>query len=185
MKLVVWKNHLVGQILYRSPDPFSKTPSEKYFIFGRMSKSPLRVVVTGAAGQISYSLLALIAKGDVFGNDQPVDLVMLDLAFAADAMKGVEMELQVIYKQKNQTKKLWTKKIKKLFEVNFWGIIFGCQKNDLVDQKFFLGSRKNTGGLYLDDSSFLAKMDDIYFLSKKNWTTCRFLPKWNFWPVLG
>lgn len=64
-------------------------------IFIRMSKTPIRVVVTGAAGQISYSLLALIAKGDVFGSDQPIDLVMLDLPFAADAMKGVEMELQV------------------------------------------------------------------------------------------
>merc|ERR1711915_648486 len=60
----------------------------------KMSKSPIRVVVTGAAGQISYSLLALIAKGDVFGADQPIDLVMLDLPFAADAMKGVQMELQ-------------------------------------------------------------------------------------------
>jgi len=59
-----------------------------------MAKAPIRVVVTGAAGQISYSLLALIAKGDVFGNDQPVDLVMLDLSFAAEAMKGVQMELQ-------------------------------------------------------------------------------------------
>ena len=60
-----------------------------------MSKMPIRVVVTGAAGQISYSLLGLIAKGDVFGQDQPVDLVMLDLPFAADAMAGVVMELQV------------------------------------------------------------------------------------------
>lgn len=59
-----------------------------------MTKAPIRVVVTGAAGQISYSLLALIAKGDVFGQDQPIDLVMLDLPFAADAMKGVQMELQ-------------------------------------------------------------------------------------------
>jgi len=59
-----------------------------------MSKMPIRVVVTGAAGQISYSLLGLIAKGDVFGQDQPVDLVMLDLPFAADAMAGVVMELQ-------------------------------------------------------------------------------------------
>lgn len=59
-----------------------------------MSKMPMRVVVTGAAGQISYSLLGLIAKGDVFGQDQPIDLVMLDLPFAADAMAGVVMELQ-------------------------------------------------------------------------------------------
>ena len=60
-----------------------------------MAKSPMRVVVTGAAGQISYSLLALIARGDVFGRDQPVDLVMLDLPFAKDALEGVVMELTV------------------------------------------------------------------------------------------
>jgi len=59
-----------------------------------MAKSPLRVVVTGAAGQISYSLLGLIAKGDVFGMDQPIDLVMLDLSFAEAALGGVVMELQ-------------------------------------------------------------------------------------------
>jgi len=59
-----------------------------------MTKAPLRVVVTGAAGQISYSLLGLIAKGDVFGDDQPIDLVMLDLPFAEAALGGVVMELQ-------------------------------------------------------------------------------------------
>merc|ERR1712131_557439 len=60
----------------------------------KMAKSPMRVVVTGAAGQISYSLLGLIAKGDVFGADQPIDLVMLDLPFAEAALGGVVMELQ-------------------------------------------------------------------------------------------
>merc|ERR1712003_204588 len=60
----------------------------------KMTKAPLRVVVTGAAGQISYSLLGLIAKGDVFGADQPIDLVMLDLPFAEAALGGVVMELQ-------------------------------------------------------------------------------------------
>merc|ERR1712131_219042 len=61
---------------------------------GKMAKSLMRVVVTGAAGQISYSLLGLIAKGDVFGADQPIDLVMLDLPFAEAALGGVGMELQ-------------------------------------------------------------------------------------------
>merc|ERR1711970_572357 len=60
----------------------------------KMAKSPMKVVVTGAAGQISYSLLGLIAKGDVFGSDQPIDLVMLDLPFAEAALGGVVMELQ-------------------------------------------------------------------------------------------
>jgi malate dehydrogenase len=40
---------------------------------------PIRVLVTGAAGQIGYSLLIQVAKGDVFGKDQPVVLVLLDI----------------------------------------------------------------------------------------------------------
>jgi malate dehydrogenase len=50
-----------------------------------------RVVVTGAAGQIAYSLLFRIASGDLFGKDQPIALHLLDIL--ADPMKGVAMEL--------------------------------------------------------------------------------------------
>uniref|UniRef100_A0A915E4W4 Malate dehydrogenase n=1 Tax=Ditylenchus dipsaci TaxID=166011 RepID=A0A915E4W4_9BILA len=53
----------------------------------------LRVLVTGAAGQIGYSLVLQIAKGDVFGKDQPVVLVMLDIPQFADALEGVAFEL--------------------------------------------------------------------------------------------
>jgi malate dehydrogenase len=58
-----------------------------------MPKSPLRVAVTGAAGQIGYSLLFRIAHGDVFGPDQPVILQLLEITPALDALKGVVMEL--------------------------------------------------------------------------------------------
>lgn len=54
----------------------------------------LRVLVTGAAGQIAYSLMNSIAKGDVFGPNQPITLVMLDIAQMAGVMDGVVMELQ-------------------------------------------------------------------------------------------
>lgn len=54
----------------------------------------LKVLVTGAAGQIAYSLLHSIAKGDVFGADQPITLVMLDIPMMEEVLKGVEMELQ-------------------------------------------------------------------------------------------
>ncbi|KAJ3362968.1 Malate dehydrogenase, cytoplasmic [Allomyces javanicus] len=54
---------------------------------------PLRVCVTGAAGQIAYSLIINIANGTVFGPEQPVILQLLDIAPALEAMKGVEMEL--------------------------------------------------------------------------------------------
>lgn len=61
-----------------------------------MSKKPLRVVVTGAAGHIGYSLLFRIAGGDLFGPDQPVILNLLerDTPESAKAMKGVMMELE-------------------------------------------------------------------------------------------
>ena len=60
-----------------------------------MPKSPVRVAVTGAAGQIGYSLLFRIASGDMLGKDQPVILQMLEIADekAQKALKGVMMEL--------------------------------------------------------------------------------------------
>ncbi|MBW7860179.1 MAG: malate dehydrogenase [Rhodocyclaceae bacterium] len=59
-----------------------------------MSKSPVRVTVTGAAGQIGYSLLFRIASGEMLGKDQPVILQLLDLPQAQKAVKGVMMELE-------------------------------------------------------------------------------------------
>ena len=58
-----------------------------------MSKAPLRVAVTGAAGQIGYSLLFRIASGEMLGKDQPVILQLLDLPQAQKACQGVIMEL--------------------------------------------------------------------------------------------
>ena len=57
-------------------------------------KSPVRVAVTGAAGQISYSLLFRIASGDMLGKDQPVILQLLEITPALEALKGVAMELE-------------------------------------------------------------------------------------------
>ena len=59
-------------------------------------KSPVRVAVTGAAGQIGYSLLPRIASGDMLGDDQPVILQLLELPLdkAQAALKGVMMELE-------------------------------------------------------------------------------------------
>ena len=59
-----------------------------------MSKAPMRVAVTGAAGQIGYSLLFRIASGEMLGKDQPVILQLLDLPQALQAVKGVMMELE-------------------------------------------------------------------------------------------
>lgn len=55
--------------------------------------NPVRVAVTGAAGQISYSLLFRIASGDMLGSDQPVILQLLEIPPAMKALTGVVMEL--------------------------------------------------------------------------------------------
>jgi len=56
-------------------------------------KAPVRVAVTGAAGQISYSLLFRIAAGEMLGPEQPVILQMLEITPALEALEGVAMEL--------------------------------------------------------------------------------------------
>ncbi|KAL8140040.1 hypothetical protein V2J09_006061 [Rumex salicifolius] len=58
-----------------------------------MAKEPVRVLVTGAAGQIGYALVPMIARGVMLGCDQPVILHMLDIPPAAEALNGVKMEL--------------------------------------------------------------------------------------------
>ena len=59
-----------------------------------MTRQPVRVAVTGAAGQIGYSLLFRIAAGDMLGEDQPVILQLLEITQALPALKGVVMELE-------------------------------------------------------------------------------------------
>ena len=58
-----------------------------------MSTTPVKVAVTGAAGQIGYSLLFRIASGSVFGPDTPVELRLLEITPALKALEGVVMEL--------------------------------------------------------------------------------------------
>ncbi|MBR4737451.1 MAG: malate dehydrogenase [Rhodocyclaceae bacterium] len=61
-----------------------------------MSKAPVRVAVTGAAGQIGYAILFRIASGEMLGKDQPISLQLLEIPDekAQKALKGVMMELQ-------------------------------------------------------------------------------------------
>ncbi|AHI23372.1 malate dehydrogenase [Corynebacterium vitaeruminis] len=58
-----------------------------------MSKSVKKIAVTGAAGQIAYSLLWRIANGDVYGKDQPIELQLLEIPQAIGGAEGVAMEL--------------------------------------------------------------------------------------------
>jgi malate dehydrogenase len=57
-------------------------------------KAPIRVTITGAAGQIGYNMLFRIANGDMLGKEQPVILQLLDIPAAQQALRGVAMELE-------------------------------------------------------------------------------------------
>jgi len=55
---------------------------------------PIRVAVTGAAGQIAYNLIFEILNGDMLGADQPVSLSLLEIPVAMDALRGLAMEIE-------------------------------------------------------------------------------------------
>ena len=57
-------------------------------------KKPIKIAVTGAAGQIGYSMLFRIASGGLFGADQPVELNLIEIEPALNALRGVKMELE-------------------------------------------------------------------------------------------
>lgn len=57
-------------------------------------KAPVKIAITGPAGQIGYSLLFRIASGDMLGKDQPVILQLIELPHALKALQGVVMELE-------------------------------------------------------------------------------------------
>jgi len=57
-------------------------------------KEPVRVTITGAAGQIGYALLFRVASGAMLGDDQPIILQLLEITPALDALQGVAMELE-------------------------------------------------------------------------------------------
>jgi len=58
------------------------------------SPAPKRVLITGAAGQIAYSLVFLVARGDMLGPDQPIILHLLDIPQAVEGLQGVVLELE-------------------------------------------------------------------------------------------
>ena len=73
---------------------FKKTIAyQKVNAFSCQMKDPVRVAITGAAGNIGYATAFRVASGQMLGPDQPVILHLIDLDFAMDACRGVEMEL--------------------------------------------------------------------------------------------
>ena len=57
-------------------------------------KSPIRIAITGAAGNIGYALVFRVAAGDVFGKDQPIILHLLEIPGAEDKLKALKMEIE-------------------------------------------------------------------------------------------
>nr|KAF6329047.1 malate dehydrogenase 1 [Pipistrellus kuhlii] len=89
-------NHLVMKILSLLKGEGGECCSY-YLLLGKRNTErpePVRVLVTGAAGQIAYSLLYSIGNGSVFGKDQPIILVLLDITPMMGVLDGVLMELQ-------------------------------------------------------------------------------------------
>jgi len=108
-------------------------------------KAPIRVAVTGAAGNIAYALLWRIASGDCFGADQPVILQLLEITPALEKLSGVVMELE------DSAMPL------------LWGIV-GTDQPDVafadVDAVFLVGSRPRTKDM--DRSDLVAANGPIF-----------------------
>src|ERR1043166_5491632 len=84
------------RVSIRSRAPASATSLDaptSIFLEHNLMKRPVRIAVTGAAGQIGYSLLFRVASGAMLGADQPVILQLLDISPALPAVNGVVMEL--------------------------------------------------------------------------------------------
>eukprot|EP01121_Diplochlamys_sp_Union-15-3_P018014 TRINITY_DN646_c0_g1_i1.p1 TRINITY_DN646_c0_g1~~TRINITY_DN646_c0_g1_i1.p1 ORF type:complete len:274 (-),score=53.94 TRINITY_DN646_c0_g1_i1:156-977(-) len=59
-----------------------------------MADTPIRVLITGAAGQIAYSLIPLVIRGELFGKDKHIILHLLDVPFCQESLNGVVMEVE-------------------------------------------------------------------------------------------
>jgi len=97
--------------------------------------SPIRVAVTGAAGNIGYALLFRIANGDLFGPDQPVILQLLEIPPAMNALEGVAMELDDCAFPLLQDMVL-TDDANTAFNNTNWALLVGARAPDVPDDRF-------------------------------------------------
>ena len=113
-------------------------------------KSPIRVAITGAAGQLAYSLIFRVASGEVFGADQPLHLNLLEIPPAMKALHGVGMELDDCSYPLLRGMTL-TDKAEEAFNGIGWGLLVGSkprgpgmERKDLLTEngKIFVGQGK-------------------------------------------
>ena len=89
-------------------------------------KQPIKVAVTGAAGQLAYSLLFRVASGEVFGADQPLHLHLLEIPPVMGALRGVAMELEDCAYPLVMGMKL-TDNAAEAFDGINWGLLVGAK----------------------------------------------------------
>ena len=113
-------------------------------------KAPIRVAITGAAGQLAYSLIFRVASGEVFGTDQPLHLNLLEIPPAMKALGGVAMELDDCSYPLLRGLTL-TDKAEEAFDGINWGLLVGSkprgpgmERKDLLTEngKIFVGQGK-------------------------------------------
>lgn len=112
--------------------------------------SPMKVAITGAAGQLAYSLVFRVASGEVFGDDQPIILHLLEIPPAMQALGGVAMELDDCAYPLLKGLKL-TDQPGEAFDGINWGLLVGSkprgpgmERKDLLTEngKIFVGQGK-------------------------------------------
>lgn len=127
-------------------------------------KAPIRVAVTGGAGQIAYSLLFRIGNGELFGPDQPVILQILEVPQAMQALEGTVMELEDSA-QSLVHGIVYTDDANVAFDGANWGILVGgrprtadMQRSDLisVNGQIFVGQGKAINSKAASDIRVLA-----------------------------
>src|SRR5690242_9582514 len=117
------------------------------------SPKPLHVTVTGAAGQIGYSLLFRIASGQVLGEDQPVVLRLLEIEPAMKALEGVVMELDDCAFPL-LTDIVATSDLKTAFDGTSWALLVGAMPRKAGMERGDL--LKSNGGIFKPQGQAIA-----------------------------
>ncbi len=122
-----------------------------------MPDSPVRVAVTGAAGQIGYALLFRIASGQMFGPDRPVRLQLLELPAALPALEGVRMELDDCAFPLLESV-LCTSDTDEAFARANWALLVGAvPRREGMERKDLLGIN---GGIFTGQGESIARSAD-------------------------
>jgi malate dehydrogenase len=117
-------------------------------------KAPIRVAITGAAGQLAYSLIFRVASGEVFGADQPLYLHLLEITPAMKALNGVAMEVDDCAYPLLKGMKL-TDKAEEAFDGVNWALLVGAKPRGKGMERGDL--LMDNGKIFIEQGKALAK----------------------------